>query len=31
MSVLSAEIERASLDSPQLVFVLKVLPGLSAP
>jgi uncharacterized protein YqgV (UPF0045/DUF77 family) len=31
MAILAAEIERAAADAPQLVFVLKVLPGLPAP
>lgn len=31
MAVLTAEIAAAALDSPQLVFVMKVLPGLPAP
>lgn len=31
MAVLSAEIERAAAAAPQLVFVMKVLPGLAGP
>lgn len=31
MAMVGAEIERAAADSPQLVFVMKVLPGLAAP
>ncbi len=31
MRILSEEILRAATDSPQLVFVMKVLPGLSEP
>ena len=31
MSVLAAEIERSAGAGPQLVFVMKVLPGLAAP
>ena len=31
MAVLAAEIERSASQSPQLVFVMKVLPGLAAP
>jgi uncharacterized protein YqgV (UPF0045/DUF77 family) len=31
MGVLSAEIERSAADGPQLVFVMKVLPGLAPP
>ncbi|HVC01936.1 MAG TPA: hypothetical protein VND80_07010 [Steroidobacteraceae bacterium] len=31
MTVLGEEIARATVDSPQLVFVMKVLPGIAAP
>jgi uncharacterized protein YqgV (UPF0045/DUF77 family) len=31
MSSLSAEMERAAQSAPQLVFVMKVLPGLARP
>jgi len=31
MAILAAEIERSAADAPQLVFVMKVLPGLPAP
>ena len=31
MSVLAAEIERSAGQGPQLVFVMKVLPGLAPP
>jgi uncharacterized protein YqgV (UPF0045/DUF77 family) len=31
MAVLNAEIETAAAGSPQLVFVLKILPGLAPP
>jgi uncharacterized protein YqgV (UPF0045/DUF77 family) len=31
MALVSAEIERSAADSPQLVFVMKVLPGLAPP
>jgi uncharacterized protein YqgV (UPF0045/DUF77 family) len=31
MAVLAAEIERSAATGPQLVFVMKVLPGLSGP
>lgn len=31
MAVLGEEIERAAADAPQLVFVMKVLPGIRAP
>ncbi len=31
MSVLAQEIERSANDGPQLVFVMKILPGLPAP
>jgi uncharacterized protein YqgV (UPF0045/DUF77 family) len=31
MGVLSAEIERSAAGGPQLVFVMKVLPGLAPP
>ncbi|MDP9083257.1 MAG: hypothetical protein M3N50_05765 [Pseudomonadota bacterium] len=31
MAVLTQEMARAATDGPQLVFVLKVLPGLAAP
>lgn len=31
MTILSGEIARAAAGSPQLVFVLKVLPGLAPP
>ena len=31
MSTLSAEMARAATDAPQLVFVMKVLPGLAPP
>jgi uncharacterized protein YqgV (UPF0045/DUF77 family) len=31
MSLLNVEIERAAAASPQLVFVLKILPGLAPP
>jgi uncharacterized protein YqgV (UPF0045/DUF77 family) len=31
MAVLTTEIERSAVTAPQLVFVLKVLPKLSAP
>jgi uncharacterized protein YqgV (UPF0045/DUF77 family) len=31
MSALSTEMARAALDAPQLVFVMKVLPGLARP
>jgi uncharacterized protein YqgV (UPF0045/DUF77 family) len=31
MSALSAEMARAATDAPQLVFVMKVLPGLAPP
>jgi uncharacterized protein YqgV (UPF0045/DUF77 family) len=31
MAILAAEIERASAAGPQLVFVMKVLPGLAPP
>lgn len=31
MAALAAEIERSATQGPQLVFVLKVLPGLAAP
>ncbi len=31
MSALAEEMARSSLDSPQIVYVMKVLPGLSAP
>jgi uncharacterized protein YqgV (UPF0045/DUF77 family) len=31
MAVLAEEIGRAAADGPQLVFVMKVLPGLAAP
>jgi uncharacterized protein YqgV (UPF0045/DUF77 family) len=31
MALVSAEIERSAANSPQLVFVMKVLPGLAPP
>lgn len=31
MAILAAEIERSALTGPQLVFVMKVLPGLAPP
>ena len=31
MAVLAAEIERSATAAPQLVFVMKVLPGLAPP
>lgn len=31
MSGLAEEMARSSLDSPQIVYVMKVLPGISAP
>ena len=31
MGILSAEMARAATDAPQLVFVMKVLPGLAPP
>jgi uncharacterized protein YqgV (UPF0045/DUF77 family) len=31
LAMLAAEIERAASDAPQLVFVMKVLPGLAPP
>jgi uncharacterized protein YqgV (UPF0045/DUF77 family) len=31
MSILAEEIERAAASAPQLVFVMKVLPGLAPP
>ena len=31
MSVLAAEIERSAGQGPQLIFVMKVLPGLAPP
>jgi uncharacterized protein YqgV (UPF0045/DUF77 family) len=31
MSILAAEMERAAASGPQLVFVMKVLPGLAPP
>ncbi len=31
MAALAAEIERAAAEAPQLVFVMKVLPGLAPP
>jgi hypothetical protein len=31
MRILTEEITRAATDAPQLVFVMKVLPGLSPP
>jgi uncharacterized protein YqgV (UPF0045/DUF77 family) len=31
MAVLADEIGRSAADAPQLVFVMKVLPGLAAP
>jgi uncharacterized protein YqgV (UPF0045/DUF77 family) len=31
MSILAAEMERAAAHAPQLVFVMKVLPGLAPP
>jgi uncharacterized protein YqgV (UPF0045/DUF77 family) len=31
MSILTEEIERAAATAPQLVFVIKVLPGLAPP
>lgn len=31
MNTLSAEMARAATDAPQLVFVMKVLPGLAPP
>jgi uncharacterized protein YqgV (UPF0045/DUF77 family) len=31
MSILAAEMERSAANAPQLVFVMKVLPGLAAP
>ena len=31
MSALAEEMARSSLDSPQVVYVMKVLPGISAP
>jgi hypothetical protein len=31
MAILAEEIARSAAESPQLVFVMKVLPGLSAP
>ena len=31
LAMLAAEIERAATDAPQLVFVMKVLPGLAPP
>ena len=31
MAILAEEIGRAAADAPQLVFVMKVLPGLAAP
>jgi uncharacterized protein YqgV (UPF0045/DUF77 family) len=31
MTVLSQEMARSAADAPQLVFVMKVLPGLAAP
>ncbi|NNM61811.1 MAG: hypothetical protein HKM03_06540 [Steroidobacteraceae bacterium] len=31
MAVLAEEFARAAVDSPQLVFVMKVLPGIAAP
>jgi uncharacterized protein YqgV (UPF0045/DUF77 family) len=31
LAMLAAEIERSATDAPQLVFVMKVLPGLAPP
>ena len=31
LEMVAAEIERAATDAPQLVFVMKVLPGLAPP
>jgi uncharacterized protein YqgV (UPF0045/DUF77 family) len=31
MAILAAEIERSATSAPQLVFVMKVLPGLGPP
>jgi uncharacterized protein YqgV (UPF0045/DUF77 family) len=31
MSVLTVEMARAAADAPQLIFVMKVLPGLAPP
>jgi uncharacterized protein YqgV (UPF0045/DUF77 family) len=31
MGTIAAEIERSAADAPQLVFVMKVLPGLAPP
>jgi uncharacterized protein YqgV (UPF0045/DUF77 family) len=31
MAMLAAEIERSAADAPQLVYVMKVLPGLAPP
>jgi uncharacterized protein YqgV (UPF0045/DUF77 family) len=31
MSILTAEITRSAQDAPQMVFVMKVLPGLAPP
>jgi uncharacterized protein YqgV (UPF0045/DUF77 family) len=31
MAIIAEEIARSAADSPQLVFVMKVLPGLAAP
>jgi uncharacterized protein YqgV (UPF0045/DUF77 family) len=31
LAMLAAEIERSAVDAPQLVFVMKVLPGLAPP
>ena len=31
MATIAAEIERSATDAPQLVFVMKVLPGLAPP
>jgi uncharacterized protein YqgV (UPF0045/DUF77 family) len=31
LAMLAAEIERSAADAPQLVFVMKVLPGLAPP
>jgi len=31
MAILAAEIERSAAAAPQLVFVMKVLPGLTGP
>ena len=31
LAMVAAEIERSAIDAPQLVFVMKVLPGLAPP